>query len=204
LNIALFGILCLLWAGATFFFYHYRLWFLFYVVGAVGSALLIIYGGHALIPLERWLETSSAYSVHGIAALFGVQTRIFQEAPGSILVLVIPQGQGWTMLEIGIECSGLLEGAVLFGLLAFFPGWTAGPRIGRIFFGFLATFFGNLVRLLFIVLTLAYLGKDTLFLSHTVIGRIIFFLFVVIIFWTLITRPTLQQIRADLLKDKTG
>ena len=62
----------------------------------------------------------------------------------------------------------------------------------------MATYLGNLVRVLFIVLTLHEWGKDSLFLAHTLVGRVIFFLIVVGIYWAVLTGPTLSQIRTGL------
>ncbi|TMC49095.1 MAG: hypothetical protein E6J26_10480 [Chloroflexi bacterium] len=187
-----------LWLAVVFFFYHYRIWLPFYVLGAVGLAFLIIAVGRTVLPLEMLLEQFTAYHVHDIAQIFGVETRIFAASPGVILVLVIPQEQGWTLVDIGVECSGLLEEAVLVGLLAFYPSWSLGRRVGLISAGLVATYLGNLVRVLFIVLTLHEWGKDSLFLAHTLVGRVIFFLIVVGIYWAVLTGPTLTQIRSGL------
>ncbi len=204
MSLALLAVAAVLWAGLVYFFHHYRIWFFYYVAGAVGLALLIIGIGRFALPFELWLKETSAYWTHYVALWFGIQTRIFTEAPGAILVMVIPQGQGWTFLEIGIECSGLLEQAVLIGLVAFYPGIGTAVRIRGLIIGVLVTYLGNIIRILFIVVALAYLGKASLFISHTIIGRIIFFLFVVAIFWLIITRPTLNQIRKNLAAGHTG
>ncbi len=188
-----------LWLAAVLFFRRDHIWLAYYGVGAVGLAFLVIAAGRSVLPAELFLKGSTAYNVHTIAGWFGVETRIFTATPGSILVMVIPQRQGWTMVEIGIECSGLLEEAVLIGLLWFYPGWRLLPRLGWVTFGVLATYVGNLIRVLFIVMTLHAWGKASLFVAHTVIGRIIFFFFIVVIYWAVLTRPTLWQVRAHLL-----
>jgi exosortase family protein XrtG len=186
------------WLAVVYFFYRYRIWLPFYVIGAVGLAFLVIAVGRTLLPLETLLEQFTAFNVHDIAQVFGVETRIFAASPGVILVLVIPQTQGWTLVDIGVECSGLLEEAVLIGLLSFYPSWSLPRRIGLISAGVAATYLGNLVRVLFIVLTLHEWGKDSLFLAHTLVGRVIFFFIVVGIYWVVLTGPTLKQIRLNL------
>jgi len=194
-----FLLVSLCWLAVVYFFYRHRIWLPFYVVGAVGLTLLIIWAGRWLIPLEMTLERYTAYNVHDLANWFGVETHIFQEAPGAILVLVIPQELGWVLLEVGIECSGLLEEAVLVGLLAFYPGWPLYRRLALLSFGLMATYAGNLIRVLFIVFTLHYMGKDAVFLAHTLVGRVIFFCIVVLIYWLVLTWPTLDLVRANLL-----
>jgi exosortase family protein XrtG len=199
MTLAVLLVAAILWLAVVVFFRRHRIWLIYYVIGAVGLAFLLIAAGRSVIPAELLLKTWTAYNVHTIAGWVGVQTRIFTAAPGTILVLVIPQKQGWTMVEIGIECSGLLEEAVLIGLLGFYPGWRLMTRLGWLVVGSLATYAGNLIRVLFIVVTLHQLGKDSLFLAHTVIGRIIFFFFIVLIYWVVLTRPTLQRVRDNLL-----
>ena len=186
------------WLAFVVFFYHYRIWLPYYALGAVGLAFLVIAVGRSVLPLELMLEQFTAFNVHDISRVFNVETRIFSASPGVILVLVIPQEQGWTLVDIGVECSGLLEEAVLIGLLTFYPGWSLGRRAGLIAFGLAATYLGNLVRVLFIVITLHEWGKDSLFLAHTLVGRVIFFIIVIAIYWAVLTGPTLTQLRTRL------
>ena len=62
----------MLWLAGVYFFYHYRIWLRFYVVGAVGLAFLIIAVGRTVLPLEMLLEQFTAYHVHDVAGLFGL------------------------------------------------------------------------------------------------------------------------------------
>ena len=49
--------------------------------------------------------------VHQVCNLAGIPARIFQAALGALLVMIITQEVGWTVIQITIECSGLLETA---------------------------------------------------------------------------------------------
>ena len=187
-----------IWLAFVVFFYAYRIWLPYYAIGAVGLAFLVIAVGRSVLPLELLLEQFTAFNVHDVSKVFGVETRIFSASPGVILVLVIPQEQGWTLVDIGVECSGLLEEAVLVGLLSFYPAWSLGRRLSLIAAGLAATYVGNLVRVLFIVITLHQWGKDSLFLAHTLVGRVIFFVVVIAIYWAVLTGPTLRQLRTSL------
>ena len=114
------------------------------------------------------------------------------------MVLVIPQNLGWTVLDIGLESSGLLEIGVITGMVGFYPGWTARRRLFAICLGVCATYVANVVRVGFIVASLHWGGKDLLFISHTVGGRLIFFALVVLIFWFVLSLPTLRTVHRNV------
>jgi exosortase/archaeosortase family protein len=133
--------------------------------------------------------------VHQLAELAGVKTQLFPAVPGALMVLVVPQDMGWTVLNIGVESSGLLEVGVITGMVGFYPGWSLRKRLWLISLGVTATYVANVVRIGFIVATLHWGGKDLLFISHTVLGRLIFFVMIVAIFWFVLSLPTLRTVR---------
>ena len=191
-------VLITLWAAVVIFFRYYKIWLPFYLVGAVGSAFAVIFLGRELIPLEPLLEGLVAYETFLVTTFVGIPTQLYQGAPGLLLVLVVSQPVGWTAVQITIECSGLLESAVLIGMLGFYPGFPILAKIRLILVGLVLTHLANLVRLLFIIATLHYLGKDALFMAHTVVGRVVFFVAVVAIYWRVLTVPTIAAVRRKL------
>ena len=110
-------------------------------------------------------------------------------------MLVVSQDIGWTMLQVTVESSGLLETGVIAGMLLFYPGWGGKKRIWFTIAAITLTYLANVVRLMVIVATLHYMGKSSLLISHTIIGRAVFFALVVAIYWFLMTRPTLRTVR---------
>ena len=103
----IFGAL-VVWVIILLFFRSHRNWLPYYVLGSVGLAFALI-GVGRLFFLEQFLQVSTASSVHLLSAVTGVETRLFPAVPGALMVLVIPQNLGWTVLNIGLESSGLLE-----------------------------------------------------------------------------------------------
>jgi len=185
------------WVTLLLFFRSHRNWLPYYVLGSVGLAFVLIGVGHSS-PLEGFLQTFTALSVHQLTVITGVETRLFPAVPGALLVLVIPQNMGWTVLNIGLESSGLLEIGVLTGMVGYYPGWTLRRRLLTISIGVIATFVANVVRVSFIVACLHWGGKDLLFISHTVGGRLIFFVIVVLIFWFVLSLPTLRTVQRNI------
>lgn len=187
-----------IWAAALVFFRTFRIWLPYYLIGSVGLATALIYFGRTLLPMEHWLKLATAGHLHQLSEMIGVRTELFTGVPGALLVLVISQDVGWTVIHIDIECSGLLESAVLIGLLAFYPGLRLPKKLFLIAIGIGATYAGNLIRMLAIVGILHWGGKDTLFISHTVVGRALFFAIVVFTYWFILTRTTLNAIDRQL------
>ena len=192
--------LAAVWLLVVYFFYRNRIWLLYYLVGAIGLAFIIIFVGRAFF-LEAAMEQVVAQTVHQICNLAGIPTKIFESAPGALLVMVIAQDIGWTVIQIGIECSGLLETSAMLGMVLLYPGWAWGKRLVLTAIGVITIYFANIIRLFFIVEILHHGGKDTIFISHTIAGRAIFFIIVVGIYWFVITRPTLSTIRNKLHKE---
>lgn len=197
MDIIVAAVLSSIWLLAVLFFRLNRIWLPYYIIGSVGLAFLIIYVGRNSF-IEPALQTAVAQGVHAVSQLFGIPTDTFSAAPGALLVLVISQDIGWTMLQVTVESSGLLESGVVFGMLIFYPAWSLKKRFRYVLLALLLTYVANIIRLLVIVAALHLLGKDSLLISHTIIGRAVFFLGVILIYWFLLTRPTLSTVRKKL------
>ncbi|MDY7039341.1 MAG: exosortase family protein XrtG [Chloroflexota bacterium] len=191
------GVAAIVWLALLLFFRHYRIWLMFYGIAAVGLAFLLIFAGTRLLPLERWLEMSTAYSAHAISQVIGIPTDVFEVAP-DILVWVIVQEPGWTVVRVDLECSGLLEMSVLSGLLLFYPAWSVKKRVWLTLLGCVATYGANIVRVLSIILILHIVGKRSIFVAHTIAGRLIFFVLVTGLYWAIFTQPTIRTLAERL------
>ncbi|UCF27313.1 MAG: hypothetical protein JSW42_11810 [Chloroflexota bacterium] len=195
MNYFLTALLFISWLAVVIFLRKTRIWLPFYVLGAVGCAYWLVLVFSNLLGLEPFLAHSVAWMVHIASNLMGIPTRIFEGAPGVLLVLVIYQDIGWTVLQVGIESSGLLEITVLVSLLLFYPGWSLFRRLRLIAFGGVAMWAANILRMLVIVVMLNQFGKESLVLAHMYVGKAVFFVLVILIFWFIITRPTLKYLQ---------
>lgn len=196
MNYWLLGALFFLWIGAVAFLRYFRIWLPYYLFGAVGLVYWLALVAGNILHLEPYLAHTVAWAVHLISGAFAIPTRIFENAPGILLVLVVVQQVGWTVLQIGVESSGLLEISVLISILAFYPGWSLMRRGLSILAGGVALWLANVLRMMIIVVMLNQMGKGALVLAHTFVGRIVFFLLTILIFWYLVTSATLATIRA--------
>jgi len=177
-----------LWGALVYFFWRRRIWLFYYVAGAVGLALLIIFAGTKWLPLAAWMEYATAYMGHALANAAGIPTYLFRAAPNNIFVWVVEQTPGWTVVRVDLECSGLLEMAAWCGLLLF-TQLDIGRRLRLIGLGSVGIFGANLVRVLSIIFILHLFGKQSLVIAHTVIGRLLFFVLVMMGMYWLVFEP---------------
>jgi exosortase family protein XrtG len=113
-------------------------------------------------------------------------------------LIVIPDPMGWSVLQIGVECSALIEVSVFAGLMIFYPRFRPADRLARLATGVGATFLINLARLAVIVLMVVMLGKPAVPWAHALVGRLVFFVGILAVYWKLLTLPTLGLVRRDL------
>ncbi len=109
------------WGFSVRFFWKAGAWLPYFVLGSAGAAFLLIVGMREVVPGEDMLRAATAFMVDRTAWVAGVHTTVTDASSGDLLVVGVPHHNEWTLLTIGIECSGLLELATLFGLVAFFP-----------------------------------------------------------------------------------
>ncbi len=193
-----FGLLTIAWLALVYFFRRYRIWLVYYCLGAVGLTLLLIFAGARLTPLERWLELATTSGAHAFCEVLGIPTHVFEATPGDILVWVVVQDPGWTIVRVDVECSGFLEMAVLIGLLSFYPTWSFIRRLGYMALGAVALFGANLLRVMTILSILHIFGKSSIFLAHTIIGRIVFFVLAIGVYWLLLSRLTIRDLGVSI------
>ena len=197
-GLVLFLAVTVAWAATVTFFWRVRAWLPYYILGAAGCAVLVVIASREFLPVESIIRQATAQSVDMLAPLLGVQTTLRHVDPGSLMVIGVPHQQEWTVLSVGLESSGLLESAALFGLVAFFPAQTKGSRVATVVIALALTFLANVFRVLIIVATVGYLGQDYLGFAHVVLGRVVFFVIAIGIFWFAITSPTLRRVNRRL------
>ncbi|MGE5392050.1 MAG: exosortase family protein XrtG [Deltaproteobacteria bacterium] len=186
-----------IWAGVTYYLFKNRIWIFYYIWAAVGMtiiAILLLRGSPVEYAIEQWTGLILHYSLGWI----GIKTMVFDKSPGTVLVLLALENS-WTCIDIDIECSGLLESCVLLGLLLFFPVGTHRTKATQATIGLVSLYAINLIRLYTVVAIINIWGRDAMYIAHTLIGRLVFFILAVIVYWYLFTRPSLGNVRR---KDK--
>ena len=163
-----------------------------YVWGAFGFAAVLILASQ----IGGWNRPFGALQANllvGLGNLFGLGLESLEGAS-----IVVPDPTGWSILQIGIECSTLIEASVFTGLMLFYPRFPPGERLLRLTAGLGATFLINIARLAVIIGMVMTLGKPAVPWAHAIVGRLVFFVGVVVVYWRMMTMPTLRWVRRDL------
>jgi exosortase family protein XrtG len=163
-----------------------------YIWGSFGLAFLIIH----LSLLQGWdfaLAAAEASQVRALAGIVGLDLQIVDAN-----TLLVPDPTGWSGLRIGVECSTLIEISVYAGLMVFYPRFSPRERAGRLIVGVLSTYGLNLIRIFIIIGIVMIAGKPAVPFAHAIIGRLIYFGGVIMIYWYQLTRPTLALIRQNI------
>lgn len=186
------SIFCAVYLAGLLLLRKARIGLLAYLWDSFGLAAILIFAGQ----IGGWnapLGALQAWIVAWVGNLFGAGLQIV-EGGG----LVVPDPTGWSILQVGIECSAMIEMSIFVGLMLFYPRLPAGERLGRIGAGVLATIAINLVRLAVIAVMVAALGKPIVPWAHAIVGRLVFFVGVLYLYWRMMTLPTLKLVRREL------
>ncbi|MGE5450089.1 MAG: exosortase family protein XrtG [Methanomassiliicoccales archaeon] len=183
----------IIWLLIAFFLYRNRIWVFYYIWGAVGFTLLAILVVRSS-PVEYAIEAANGWILHYLLAVINIPTYLFDNAPGTVLVMMKLEN-AWTCINIDIECSGILEGCVLLGLVLFYPLLSVKEKVAYTVGGLSGLMVINLIRLLVIVVCINTFGRDAMYIAHTLLGRLVFFLLVIVLYWYLFTRVTLSRLR---------
>jgi exosortase family protein len=187
----------LIFSGALFFIsviaHRKRWWLTFYLTASVAfMAAMIAFS--ILTGLDTVIMSTEAQTIAGTATFLGMKSVYL---PPNAFIFRDPTG--WSIFGIGFECSSLIEISVLIALLIFYPGYSRESKIRYAFIGATMTYMANLIRMLLIIYIVSVFGKSTIYLAHAIIGKLVFFLFVILLYWYLLTRPTVDMVR-DMIK----
>lgn len=192
LSLAQITLFALAWATLTFALYRRRRWLAYFVTGAFGFVLVVLFYAQAT-GFDAVLEAVEARQVVWMAQRLGLDISLLGACG-----LAIRNHVGWAVFDIGVECSAILEMAAFAGLVAFYPAFRVAKRGVLVVIGVAATYVLNLARILVIVAIISAGGTDWVFAAHAVFGRVFFFAGVIAIFWYLVTRPTIDVVSGQL------
>ena len=132
--------------------------------------------------------------VAAIAGIFGKVTGFYQ-AYFRYGVIFIESFNGAITVNIDMECSGIIEIAAFVSLLTFYQIYNVPERIYVGIIGTLYTILSNALRISVICTMIHFLGTDYYYLAHTVVGRIVFYVLQVILYFFVFTRPHVLKMR---------
>lgn len=90
-------------------------------------------------------------------------------------------------LFIDYECCGFIEILVVVSVILFFPLFKAKQRVIYGIVGVIYTMLANLIRLLLITYFIYIYGNNAYYVAHSVLGRIIFYMFTLFFYFYIIS-----------------
>lgn len=179
-----------IWLILILVFRRHRQWLLYYLVAAFGCTLQLVFLAE-YFGFDQISVNIASFHVNLISKnIFHIPMELMSNGR---FQLMLTNG-GSSILKLGIECSAILESSILIGLLLFYPLFSLRQRCLRVIFGLVVTYVINIFRLMIIVLMAYKFGPDYIFLAHAGVARIFFFLAELMLYWYLITKPTVKSV----------
>lgn len=141
-------------------------------------------------PLNHWLGILITKIMEIIAGASGAF-----EVYASNSLLLIDAKDGMVSMLINYECSGIIELLVYTSLVIFFPFVTKGKKIWALIWGNIYITICNIIRLLCIIGIVKWQGISWYNIGHTIIGRIIFFVMMIVLYYIVFTKNQLKNQR---------
>lgn len=102
-------------------------------------------------------------------------------------IVYIFSNVGPVTMTIDYECSGIIETTAFVALVSFFPVYTPQQRAKKAVQGMLWIYFANILRLITVVLIVHFFGARFYFLAHSILGRLLFYVLVIILYYRTFT-----------------
>ena len=163
--------------------------FFYFLVGSVGLFVFLF------VILEPIATAPLAKLVCSLTGLVGEATGIFTAYSSYGILFIENVVGGPVSLYIDFECAGLVEILVYVSLLLFFTAYSWYEKIGVGFLGILAILAANVLRLTAICIMIYIGGNEIYYLAHTIVGRLLFCFFAIMIYFYVFTRRQIKQQR---------
>lgn len=165
-----------------------ELYFWRFLAGCVGLFLFM------MVNLQPLLTMPLARCVSAIAGTVGTLTGTFTSYFKYGIIFITSVAGSMTM-KIDMECSGIIEIMVFISLLAFFDVYRPHEKLMIGILGTIYLILCNTLRITLICLSLHFIGPGAYYVMHTFVGRIIFYLLSILMYFFVFTKPQIQRIK---------
>ena len=161
--------------------------FFFFFLGSVGSFLF------AFVFLYPVLTAPLARFVCELTGIVGKITGTFTSYSSYGILFIENVQSGSISLYVDFECAGLVEMLVFTSLLAFFPAYNWIEKIVVGSLGLVGIMGANVLRLSIIAIMIYFCGNDVYYLAHTIVGRLVFYVWTITLYFYVFTRRQIKQ-----------
>ncbi|MCB5222415.1 exosortase family protein XrtG [Lactiplantibacillus pentosus] len=163
-----------------------RLSAFYFIVGSAGLFFIL-----TAISRPYWVWFFTHAVIHGVA-LFTELTNWGQIMFKMGLVYINNVGNP-VIMSIDYECSGIIETCAFVSLVAFYPAYQRREKVFYGVFGLLYIYLINVFRLNVVITIVHFGGGEAFFLAHSVIGRLIFYVLVIVLYYNVFTYSQLAR-----------
>jgi len=182
-------LLFIVWIYILSIFKRKKLAYFSFLFGSVGMFVFLFV---ILYPLLTMPLTKFVCDLTGI---IGNATGIFKAYSSYGILFIENIEAGPVSLYIDFECAGLVENLVFLSLLTFFPAYKWFEKIWIGIVGVLAVMSANVLRLTVICIMIHMWGNDVYYLAHTIVGRLLFYLLSISLYFYVFTRRQIRKQR---------
>lgn len=167
-----------------------KLRFWHYIVGSLGLFVILF------IFVEPLLTRPLSQIVALLASLPGKIGNMYQ-AYYRYGTIFVNSRLGAITLQIDLECSGIIEIMAYVSLLTFFRVYSISERITVGILGTIGIVLANALRIVVICTMIYFGGTGVYYIAHTFVGRIVFYVLSIILYFYVFTKP-------QIIKQKVG
>lgn len=165
-----------------------KLNFWHFIVGSLGLFLFL------MVMIRPVMTEPLSKAVAAMAGLFGSITRTFTPFFRYGIVFV-ESASGSITLQIDFECSGIIEIMAYLSLLVFFRVYTKHERVFLSVLGVAFIMIANALRVIVICEAIHFFGPSVYHTAHTIIGRIVFYVLSIILYFFVFTKPHIVRMK---------
>lgn len=126
------------------------------------------------------------------SGIVGDITGMYQAYPDNSLLFISHKGETIS-LYIDYECAGFVEMIIFISLLVFFPLYNWFNKIMYGVLGISLLFLSNILRLVFICTSVYLGGNGAFYMSHAILGRVLFYTLSMCVYFYIFTRPQIAR-----------
>ncbi|WP_334329219.1 exosortase family protein XrtG [Companilactobacillus sp. HBUAS59699] len=158
----------------------------FFIVGSAGLFFIL-----TAISKPYWVWFFTHAVIHGVD-LFSRITDWSTVMLKTGLVY-IANGSNPVVMSIDYECSGIIETCAFISLVVFFPMYKRKEKVFYGLFGLIFIYLSNVLRLIVVISIVHFGGGQAFFLAHSVIGRLVFYILVIALYYNVFTYSQLAR-----------
>lgn len=163
-----------------------RLSAFYFIVGSAGLFFIL-----TAISRPYWVWFFTHAVIHGVA-LFTELTN-WGQIMFKMGLVYINNGGNPVIMSIDYECSGIIETCAFVSLVVFYPAYQRREKVFYGVFGLLYIYLINVLRLNIVIAIVHFGGGESFFLAHSVIGRLIFYVLVIVLYYNVFTYSQLAR-----------